>query len=54
VLIKASDNVKYKNIVDILDEMSITNIAIYALVDINDVEKKMVKDYLSTQVGAAQ
>ena len=40
VLIKAADNVKYKNIVDILDEMAITNIALYALVDINDVEKK--------------
>jgi biopolymer transport protein ExbD len=47
VLIKAADNVKYRNIVDIIDEMAITNIARYALVDINDVEKKMVADYLA-------
>jgi biopolymer transport protein ExbD len=53
VLIKAGENVKYKNVVDILDEMSITNIALYALVDINDVEKKMVSDYLAGSAGAA-
>jgi biopolymer transport protein ExbD len=52
VLIKAGENVKYKNIVDILDEMSITNIALYALVDINDVEKKMVADHLARTTGA--
>ncbi len=54
VLIKAHENVKYKNIVDILDEMAITNIALYALIDINDVEKQMVNNYLSTKAGAAQ
>jgi biopolymer transport protein ExbD len=53
VLIKAHENVKYKNIVDILDEMAIANIALYALIDINDVEKQMVNNYLSTQTGAA-
>lgn len=53
VLIKAHENVKYKNIVDILDEMAITNIALYALIDINDVEKQMVNNYLSTKAGAA-
>ncbi|HLO58308.1 MAG TPA: biopolymer transporter ExbD [Bacteroidales bacterium] len=53
VLIKAHENVKYKNIVDILDEMSITNIALYALIDINDVEKKMVNDYLAAQGSGA-
>ena len=47
VLIKAADNVKYRNIVDIIDEMAICNIARYALVDINPVEKKMVADYLA-------
>ena len=52
VLIKAGENVKYKNVVDILDEMSITNIALYALVDINDVEKKMVADHLARTNGA--
>ena len=53
VLIKAADNVKYRNIVDIIDEMAIANIARYALVDINDVEKKMVADYLAAQGSAA-
>jgi len=53
VLIKASDNVKYRNIVDIIDEMAITNIARYALVDINDVEKKMVADFLAGTPSAA-
>jgi biopolymer transport protein ExbD len=53
VLIKAHENVKYSNIVDILDEMAITNIALYALIDINDVEKQMVNNFLSTQAGAA-
>lgn len=53
VLISAYQDVKYKNVVDILDEMAITNIALYALVDINDVQKKMVADYLASQGGAA-
>jgi biopolymer transport protein ExbD len=53
VLIKAHENVKYKNIVDILDEMAISNIALYALIDINDVEKLMVNNYLSANAGTA-
>jgi biopolymer transport protein ExbD len=53
VLIKAGDNVKYKNVVDILDEMSITNIAIYALVDINDAEKKLVAARMAASSGTA-
>ena len=53
VLIKAADNVKYRNIVDIIDEMAICNIARYALVDINVVEKKMVADYLASQASGA-
>jgi biopolymer transport protein ExbD len=53
VLIKAAENVKYKNIVDIIDEMAICNIARYALVDINAVEKKMVADFLAGQTSGA-
>jgi biopolymer transport protein ExbD len=34
VLIKASDESSYKNLVDILDEMQICNIGRYAIVDI--------------------
>ncbi len=46
VLIKAAEGVKYRNIVDIIDEMAITNIARYSLVDINPVEKMMVQTRL--------
>ena len=45
VLIKAADGVKYRNIVDIIDEMVIANVARYTLVDINPVEKTMVKNH---------
>jgi len=42
VLIKAGDGVKYGNIVDLVDEMAICNIARYAIVDLNKPEKKML------------
>ena len=44
VLIKPSDESKYKNVVDILDEMNISNIARYALVDMTPVDKELIKD----------
>jgi biopolymer transport protein ExbD len=43
ILIKADEKAKYKNIVDIIDEMAICNIASYAVVDISDVELDMLK-----------
>jgi biopolymer transport protein ExbD len=43
VVIKASDKSKYKNMIDILDEMLICNIGRYAIVDITDVELEMLK-----------
>jgi len=43
ILIKADDKAKYKNIVDIIDEMAICNIAGYAVVDISPVELDMLK-----------
>ncbi len=46
VLIKADDTSTYKNLVDILDEMSITNIRSYAIVDITPSEVNLVKDVL--------
>lgn len=49
VLIKAAEGVKYRNIVDIIDEMAITNIARYSLVDINPVEKMMVQARLASK-----
>jgi hypothetical protein len=39
--------------VDIIDEMAICNVARYALVDINAVEKKMVADFLASQASGA-
>jgi len=43
VLIKANEKAKYRNLVDVIDEMAITNIAQYAVVDINSVELKMLE-----------
>ena len=42
ILIKADEKAKYKNMVDIIDEMAITTIASYAVVDISPTELKMV------------
>lgn len=44
VLIKAAEGVTYGNLVDIIDEMAITSVARYAVVDLNYVEKKMLTD----------
>ncbi len=44
ILIKATDEAKYANMVDILDEMNISSIQRYALVDITDVDKELVKE----------
>ena len=44
VLIKAMDESKYKNMVDILDEMTICNIKRYAIVDVTSVDKDLVKE----------
>jgi biopolymer transport protein ExbD len=43
VLIKADDKAKYKDVVNIIDEMAICNIASYAIVDIMPVELEMLK-----------
>jgi biopolymer transport protein ExbD len=42
VLIKSDENTKYKDFVDIIDEMAIANIARYAIVDLTPVEKEML------------
>ena len=44
ILIKPMDQSKYKNVVDILDEMTISNIARFALVDITPVDKELVNE----------
>jgi len=44
VLIKPADESRYKNVVDILDEMNISNITRFALVQITETDKKLVKE----------
>jgi len=43
VLIKADTAAKYKDIVNIIDEMAICNVASYAVVDIGEVEVMMIQ-----------
>ncbi|MFZ4411913.1 MAG: ExbD/TolR family protein [Bacteroidales bacterium] len=43
VLIKASDDSSYKNLVDILDEMQICNIGRYAIVDVTTYDLDLIK-----------
>lgn len=50
VLIKADDDAKYRNFVDILDEMNINKVPTYAIVDITPKEVEMIK----TAEAAAQ
>ena len=44
VLIKSMDESKYKNMVDILDEMNINSIQRYAIVDPTQIDKDLIKD----------
>ena len=44
VLIKSLDEARYKNMVDIMDEMSISSMQRFALVEITDVDKDLVKE----------
>jgi biopolymer transport protein ExbD len=42
VLIKATDESSYKNMIDIIDEMSICSIGSYSIVDIQEMEKEIL------------
>jgi biopolymer transport protein ExbD len=42
VIIKATNNATYKNLIDILDEMAICNIGRYAIVDITDYDLELI------------
>jgi biopolymer transport protein ExbD len=44
LLVKASPNASYRNIVDLLDEMRINLISKYALMDLTPEEKKLLRD----------
>ena len=43
VLIKATEDATYKDMIDILDEMSITGVQIYAIQDMTDAEKELMQ-----------
>jgi biopolymer transport protein ExbD len=43
VLIKPEDDSKYQNIVDILDELEITNIQRYAIVDVSEDDREILR-----------
>ena len=47
VLIKAQHKAKYKNMVDILDEMNITNVETYAIVDYTSGDKEFMEQALA-------
>ena len=50
VIIKPTDASTYKNLVDVLDEMQITSIGTYAIVELTDGDKFMIENYM--QQGA--
>jgi biopolymer transport protein ExbD len=43
VRIMATDDANYKNLVDALDEMNICSISRYAIVDLDDINKELIK-----------
>ena len=45
IVIKPNDDATYKNTVDILDEMTSSNIKRYAMVDLFPVEKELIKKF---------
>jgi biopolymer transport protein ExbD len=44
VIIKATNDATYKNLIDILDEMAICNIGKYAIVDLSDYDLELIRD----------
>jgi biopolymer transport protein ExbD len=44
VIIKATNEATYKNLIDVLDEMAICNIGRYAIVDISDYDLELIMD----------
>ncbi len=44
VLIKSGQDAKYRDLVDALDEMTITNQQKYALVDLSSADKKLLEN----------
>ncbi|HXH18702.1 MAG TPA: hypothetical protein VNJ07_06425, partial [Chitinophagales bacterium] len=54
VLIKSDDKAKFKNLIDILDEMQICNVGKYAIVDIAPAEKELIASLETGMQGGAQ
>ncbi len=52
VLIKAQDRAKYKNMVDILDEMNITSVETYAIVDYTPEDEEFMVQATSTEASS--
>lgn len=48
VLVKADDKAKYKNVIDVLDELNITMVGKYALVDLTQQEYDLINNKPST------
>ena len=46
VIVKAGDKTKYKNVIDVIDELNVADIGKYALVDISPAEKAILKYFL--------
>ncbi|GAB3823069.1 ExbD/TolR family protein [Pontibacter rugosus] len=46
VMVKAMETSRYKNVVDILDELKITDTKKFALVDISDADKQLVTEQI--------
>ena len=44
ILIKPDDNSTYDDLVSIVDEMSINDVRVYAIVDITDVDREFIKE----------
>jgi biopolymer transport protein ExbD len=47
VIIKATDDANYRNLIDILDEMQICNVSRYAVVDISPFDLDLIKKFRS-------
>ena len=45
VIIKATDDASYKNLIDALDEMQICNIGKYVITDITDGDQFLIKNF---------
>lgn len=54
VVIKATDNATYKNLIDVLDEMAICNIGKYAVVKIEKADRFLMKNRETKGAYAAQ